>query len=155
MVLHHSSVRKLAHKLTINGFFHRTMYAVIPSWFLVSVPFYCLDLYLKNQYTSYRTQLYMNEILYNEQSRMPISTKAGFHEISDPLVCIGKGDLEESISIRGDLILSFSLASLSLDSHISMCANQLWLVTRNVYVLNNVYVLSIYLNNIVYLSRKC
>ena len=40
------------------------------------------------------------------------------------------------------LYFGVSLASLSVQPHISMCAYQRWLVTSNVYVLNKQYALN-------------
>jgi len=59
-------------------------------------------------------------------------------------VCIVKGNVKEAVSTREDLAFGFFLASSSVEPHISICAYQLWFVTRNVHILNSIYELNRY-----------
>ena len=55
--------------------------------------------------------------------------QTGFHEVSDPLEGRPQGSHEHSRRP----FFGFFLASSSVEPRISMCAYQLWLVTRNAH----------------------
>ena len=55
------------------------------------------------------------------------------------MVCIGKAGLNEGVRTQGDPVFNFSQASSPVEPCASMCTYQLWLVTRNVYVLDNLH----------------